>query len=64
MTTAAIIFLFGAICFLVFALCLLNNSFPSAAQEAEQAQKDLDAMMARANEELTKRPHVRAGKAV
>ena len=64
MTSAAIIVLLFFCAFLIAACWWIDGKLPTAEQEEKRARQDVEDMLNRANEEVEKRPHVRAGKSI
>jgi hypothetical protein len=61
MTYASLILTALLIAFIVGAIWWLDSQLPSAEQEEQQAKRDVEEMLQRANRETQDRPRVRAG---
>ena len=61
MTYVSITLLALLIIFLVAALWYVDSQLPTSEQDEERARQDMEDMLKRADDEVAKRPHVRAG---
>lgn len=64
MTYAGTILLFLLVLFLVAASWWLDSKLPTAEEEEAQGRRDMEELLKRANDDVAKRPHVRAGKPI
>ncbi len=64
MTYAAIPVLALVIWAIYKAACWLDSKLPTQEEEEAQGKRDMEALLKQANEDVAKRPHVRAGKPI